>query len=566
LSLRCWQGMLYKKAPLLKYSETEERASVYEEPFTLTKQQQYKKLNTSPKKYKKTKKKKRMSVKRKANLNGLVQIKVAKNDQIDPHFDFVSKDIDWNANIPKQLLKYTHVQVLEPTYSLTTNNSSYLDKTDVTFELPPFGTFLPGNLTRFYVEGIFEKRTATDVDWDPIPSAEASQVILSPNWFDKLIEEIKLISEDGATMSLNDEPMYISPYINEMLYAHMDSELKTYLCKEDCHPGNGVTLTRSKWDFEGEDWKKYAPSIFKGEAFQFSYIPLNFWPFFQNGKFILDDEHPPRAINLALFQHGKVVIKFNTLFKKGNNIFRKKEGNETEYRVRITNIKLALEMAEDYKNPFPTNGILKYLGTSKKVKECTIQDNTAIIKFENMTLPNSLLFFFLPKNAISGILSYKDETENGGFRKHSLDHIQVRFNMQDLYCTNTDRDAYLGLEDALNLENHIKFPIAGIPVDKNKTTLNQLLDDGTNYAFPHTYLRLSPGYHQRLLPATGKTDHLQDPGILEIKLTFSNNATINKDLAVFVYAFYDDFIHVIADLKKKTFYNPRMNKAINSAI
>jgi hypothetical protein len=74
-------------------------------------------------------------------------------------------------------------------------------------------------------------------------------------------------------MGLNDEPLYISPYVNEMLYAHMHPELKTYLCKEDCHPGNGVTLERSKWDFEGEDWKKYAPSIFKGEAFQFSYIP-----------------------------------------------------------------------------------------------------------------------------------------------------------------------------------------------------------------------------------------------------------------------------------------------------
>jgi hypothetical protein len=177
-----------------------------------------------------------------------------------------------------------------------------------------------------------------------------------------------------------------------------------------------------------------------------------------------------------------------------------------------------------------------------------------------MTLPNSLLFLFLPKNVLSGIVSYKDETEQAGFRKHPLEIIQVRFNMQDLYCTNTDRDAYLGLEQALTLENHLKYPIAGIPVDKNNTTLKYLLDDGTNYAFPHTYLRLSPGFNQRLMPATGKSDHLEDPGILDIKLTFTKNAAVNKDLAVFVYAFYDDYVNVIADLKKKTFYNPRMNK------
>ena len=551
--------MLSDKTPLLNYSETEERASFYKEPFTYKKEkQQYRKSNKFQK-FKK-KKNKNMSGKRKHNGAGVVSKKVAKNDQIDPRFDFESKEIDWNSNISKQLLKYTHVQVLDSTYTLPTTNSSYLDKTDVTFELPPFGTFLPGNLTRFYVEGIFEKKGTADVDWVAIQSTEASKVIVSPNWFEKLIEEVKLISEDGATMALNDESLYISPYVNEMLYAHMHPELKTYLCKEDCHPGNGVTLTRSKWDFEGEDWKKYAPSIFKGSAFQFSYIPLNSWPFFQSGKFILDEQHPPRAINLALFQRGKVVIKLNTNFKNGENIFKKKEGNVAEYRIRITNVKLALEMAEDNKNPFPNNGILQYLGTSQKVKECNLQDNIAWIKFENMTLPNSLLFFFLPKNVLSGILTYKDEVEQAGFRKHPLDNIQIRFNMQDLYCTNTDRDAYLGLDQALTLENHLKYPIAGIPVDKNNTTLKQLLDDGTNYAFPHTYLRLSPGFNQRLMPATGKSDHLEDPGILDIKLTFTKNAAVNKDLAVFVYAFYDDYVNVIADLKKKTFYNPRMNK------
>ena len=548
--------MFYERTPLLNYSETEERANFHQEPLNLKKEKrQYRKSTKSQKLKKKIKK--IMSVKRKNNGE-----KVGKYNQIDPRFDFESREIDWNSNISKQLLKYTRVQVLDPTYTLSTNNGSYLDKSDITFELPPFGTFLPGNLTRFYVEGIFEKKGTADVDWVAIPSTEASKVIVSPNWFEKLIEEIKLISEDGATMALNEEPLYISPYINEMLYAHMHPELKSYLCKEDCHPGNGVTLKRSKWDFEGEDWKKYAPSIFKNGTFQFSYIPLNSWPFFQNGKFILDEQHPPRAINLALFQRGKVVIKLNTNFKNGENIFKKKEGNVAEYRIRITNVKLALEMAEDNKNPFPNNGILQYLGTSQKVKECNLQDNIAWIKFENMTLPNSLLFFFLPKNVLSGILTYKDEVEQAGFRKHPLDNIQIRFNMQDLYCTNTDRDAYLGLDQALTLENHLKYPIAGIPVDKNNTTLKQLLDDGTNYAFPHTYLRLSPGFNQRLMPATGKTDHLQGPGILDIKLTFTKNVAVNKDLAVFVYAFYDDYYNVIADLKKKTFYNPKMNKGI----
>jgi hypothetical protein len=278
---------------------------------------------------------------------------------------------------------------------------------------------------------------------------------------------------------------------------------------------------------------------------------------------VLDAKQPPKAINLSLFPQGQVKIRFNTNFTSGDNIFRKKEGNLTQYRVRITEIKLALEMAEELRDPFPKGGLLDYTGISKIVKNSDVLSNTSWIKFENMTLPTSLLFFFLPKTVVSGLVSYQNETEYAGFKKHPLEHIQVRFNMEDLYNTNTDRDAYLGLYDATNLENHIKYPISGIPVDKNKMTLKHLLDDGTNYAYPHTFIRLSPGYHQRLMPPTGKIDRLQQPGTLEIGMTFIKNGQLNKELTVLVYAFYDDYINVSTDLKNKTFYNPLINRGIN---
>ncbi len=504
-----------------------------------------------------------MASKRTKNAYPLVSNKIAKTDQIDPRFNFDSKESDWISSMSKQLLKYTNVKVLDPTYPLTDEKGSFLNKTDVTFELPPYGTLLPGNQTRFYIEGIFEKKEEDSLDWVPIPSEEASKVVISPNWFEKLIEEVKVISTNGSSAFLNDGPQYISAYMNEMLYAHMHPELKNYLCKEDCHPGNAVSLTRSKWDFSGQDWLNYAPSIFSGKKFRFSYIPLDTWPFFQNGNFVLDAKQPPKAINLSLFPQGQVKIRFNTNFTSGDNIFRKKEGNLTQYRVRITEIKLALEMAEELRDPFPKGGLLDYTGISKIVKNSDVLSNTSWIKFENMTLPTSLLFFFLPKTVVSGLVSYQNETEYAGFKKHPLEHIQVRFNMEDLYNTNTDRDAYLGLYDATNLENHIKYPISGIPVDKNKMTLKHLLDDGTNYAYPHTFIRLSPGYHQRLMPPTGKIDRLQQPGTLEIGMTFIKNGQLNKDLTVLVYAFYDDYINVSTDLKNKTFYNPLINRGIN---
>ena len=101
--------MFYERTPLLNFSETEERANFYEEPLNLKKEKRPYRKSTKSKKFKK-KIKKIMSVKRKNNGE-----KVGKYDQIDPRFDFESREIDWNSNISKQLLKYTRVQVLDPT-------------------------------------------------------------------------------------------------------------------------------------------------------------------------------------------------------------------------------------------------------------------------------------------------------------------------------------------------------------------------------------------------------------------------------------------------------------------
>ena len=536
------------KKLLVEYSDTEERANIIDSSsFNMKKAK-----NTLLKKTQKP-----LRQKRKSNSVTNTPPTMKRQAKSDPRFYFDTKEK--KINLSKQLLKYTHVYVVDPTNKIAELDDSYLRRSDVTFSLPPHGTLLPGNQTRFYIEGIFEKKGDQDIEWSAIPRTEASEVIVSPNWFEKLIEEISLISTNGTSRDLNYVPQYIAPHVNEMLYAHMSPKLKQYLCKEDCHPGNAVTLTRSKWDFTGDDWIKYAPSIFKGDKFKFSYIPLDTWPFYQNGNFVLDSEQPPKAIDLSMFEHGQVKIKFNTNFEEGTNIFKNKPGNITKYRVRITNIRLALELAEDNIDVFPKTGLLNYIGTSKKAIFSNIQDNLNIIKIDNITLPNSLFFFFLPKTVLSGVLAYEDEVEKAGFRKHPLENIQVQFNMQDLYCTNSDRDSYLNLYDATNLENHLNYPIAGIPVNENTLTLKQLLEDGTHYAFPHTYIRLSPGYNQKLMPKTGKIDQLDNPGILEIKLTFDKHGQYNKDLTVLVYAFYEESVNAVANVKEKTFFNPYMN-------
>ncbi len=479
--------------------------------------------------------------------------KMVKVSMVDPRFDFEPHLYDWTSKSSHQPLLNTEFKVLEPNEQLV----GEFPPLNVTFDLPKNGQILlPGNGTRLHVEGIFEKQVNLS-DWIPVPSTEGTEVIISPNWFEKMIEKMEIKSSGGISSDLNRGSPFLLSYLNEMVYAHMDPEEKNYLCKDPAHPGNATTLTRSKWDFEGEDWKNYYPSIFTEEKFKFSYIPFT-WPFFQNADFVLNHQQPPKAVDLSLFENGKIAIKFNEFFLK--NFYKKRTNdleNDTTYRVRFTDLKMVLEIG----NPNPKYQFPKkcnYTGTTTISQHINVEHATDIMKFGNISFPNSLLFLFLPQNAEAGFFDYKDETEHAGFRKHPLRNFTVKFKDQEVYTNYTShRYADLQMDDATNLQNHLDFPIAGFPVDKSKMTWEQLHNDGTTYAFPHIYVRLSPGYNQRSMAPLGKIDQLKEPGNFEIDLRFTENQPItNTGLILVVFAFYDDFYNVIADVKNKTFYNP----------
>jgi hypothetical protein len=557
--------MTYKT--FLSYSDSE-RATLIS-PSELDYKNKIKK-RTYKRKVKKTlknkKKNKKMSVKRPYNSSGSSR-KMLKTDVVDPRFDFGSKEIDWTARVSKQPLINTEVIVLDPQITNKDVNEGTLLKQNVTFDLPPQGVLLPGNKTRFYIKGIFEKKEEHGTTWSSVPNTEASKVIVCPNWFEKIINRVELLTSNGSSTWLNKTLEHMSPFLNEMLYAHMDPELKKYLCKEPSHTGNAVTLIRSKWDYEGADWTNYHPSIFKSGDFQFSYIPFDTWPLFQNGSFVLDNQESPKAVDLSLLESAQIKITWQDI-GDFQNIFKKKPDNTTSYRLRITEIKLALELGKENpqnKDPFPKT-TLEYTGTTKMSSYTNVVENEAFTKFNNVKLPTSLLFFFLPKNVSGGTSKYQSETENAGFRKHPLQQIEVKFNMQTLHDFKVQNlNDILGLYDAYNLENHCNFPIAGIPVDKDTMTLKNLLDDGTIYAFPHTYLRLSPGYHQRIMSyGSNNMDQFKQPGNLDIKMRFTDDNLINRELMVVVYAFYDDYSNVVVDPKKKTFKNPNLSYNITS--
>jgi len=465
---------------------------------------------------------------------------------MDPRFDFNGLTKDWRLTVDKQPIWSSEIQILEP---VKTNEIGKF-----VFELPPIGILLPGNTSRFHVEGIFEMADADADIWTPVPDTEADKVMVCTNWFEKLIEKVEVHTGTQNLNDIHNDPIFFPPYLHEMLYAHMDHDLKKFLCIEESHPGNSVVLDRASWDFGKASWTKYAPSIFKGGKFKFTWIPLNMWPLFQNGPFVLDTECPPRAVPLSLFSmSNKVNVNWNTSTK---SIFKLKAGNTKKYRFRVVDMKLAIEMGmENPKlNPFAKMNQLKYLGPSSKSIAEVLPSSPFSFKMDNTILPPSLLLFVLPKSVQGGV----PKSDQIGFDKHKIENIYVKFNQQKIYDSSLNyKYEELKLEKPQNLLNHYQYPIATIPVDKKSMTFDLLEDDGTKYAFPHLYIRLTSGYEERPIPFNVNFKMFTQPGNLEIELKFTNS-TPPTDSMIVCCALYND-INAVANLKTKQIVNPYNN-------
>jgi len=466
-----------------------------------------------------------------------------KLDQLDPRFDFDEIIKDWRTTVAGQPIWSSEIQLLEAI------NSS--DESKVTFEMPSSGTLLPGNSTRFYIEGIFEMKKAGEETWTAVPNTEADKVMVCPNWFEKLVNVH--IFTGTQPLNLNDEPAFLTPYLNEMLYAHMHPALKKYLCIEDSHPGHAAVIDRSDWDFEGKTWKEYSPKIFKGGKFNFSWIPTNAFPFFQNGAFVLDTQHPPRAIPLSLFdRNNKVVLEWKT-----NNlklIFKKKADNTSEYRVKFSKPKLAIEvgMENPKQPPFSKGNELLYVGpTRKSISEDIVSDSMLHTRMTGMILPPSILVFVMPAKFAGDLVT----AESIGFLKHQIKSITVKFNQQVVYNSETyQKNEEIGIDKPQNWVNHHQYPIASIPVDKNTMTFDMLNDDGTSYAFPHLYIRLSPGYLERNVPFNVDFKSFTQPGNLDIEVKFVDGKPPVAKSMLICYALYND-VNAVVNLKTKQFLN-----------
>jgi hypothetical protein len=171
----------------------------------------------------------------------------------DPRLDYVNLPT-WQQTKQQRLLGTNYV-VIEP------SNKLEEEPTQVEFEINNFAPLLLGPVSKFHITGVFESRATNNDEWDAAVAAEASNVLLAPNWFEMLIKSVDVF-HNNQRISSSDKARFIPAHLNAMLYAYMEPMAKKLLCSQPVHPGNCVPVNKDSWKLDAKPYSAYAKQVF----------------------------------------------------------------------------------------------------------------------------------------------------------------------------------------------------------------------------------------------------------------------------------------------------------------
>lgn len=442
----------------------------------------------------------------------------------------------------------------------------------VCLELQSNRPFLFNNMTRFEIKVDFEKRStaagATEAEkkWKSVKAADADNMCLAPNWWEKLLSSID-IYHNNTPICNSDESNYVSYELSTFLYSMMDPFLKKFLAPQKCHPANGIPTKLDSWKPGGDEWKQYAAHLFAKAGPVFSYLPLFLFPFYQYPNFILDG--PQAALPMHLI--GKLTVRVN--FRESwKNIFKVDAGCTDEFRVSLKSF--ALMMEEDRMNGTmsipksvkPSQSQIVYKGVYKESRCETIKNKEQFfrVKFQRSPMPESLLLFAIDKNVIGGNYAFSSfDATKGLFLKHNITDVIVTFDDMKL-CSKSP--SFQELKYPFQCHSYIYNMLAkgpfGMMVDCNKIDYDSAANEHNDGLFPHVFLSftLDQG-RERIQPVQSDGTAYKQDGSIEVSLRF-NVEGATPDATYVIYFAFTDYT-VIYDVRNNRFLNRYQHSSLN---
>ena len=417
-----------------------------------------------------------------------------------------------------------------------------------------------GPNTRFSFRGVFQcmtppKGEAPEIPWANCKPEELDKVIVQPNWFECLIDDIEIYNGfERLTFTLDEKGSL--PFLNAWRYNFMDKIQKKKLCPEDCNPGFGVPSKIGEWDMdnaEGEWRKHYGPKIFTGESLEFDYVPLNIPPFFQGSNYL---EEPPKVWPMPNLSKITYRIRFH---EKLDLIFKKKGSNDKLYRFIFTSCKLVAEHLRlnptFAKTLLNKPGVWSYPGVTKKAKRQQIPEGskTYQTKWLSTHFPEGIFIFAVPKQVIDKNYDYNSSTDTNVFSKHNISKFNFTFGGHSFFldCLNIG-DIRNNVIEKKQFFDSMSIPPFGMKMDLDKITKETCVSGWENTPYPHVYVNLCNGKDKsRILPVVSDGSILENPKDMEFTLTFGEGGA-TKDVVYVIYIFYTDN-NLLLNLPDKSF-------------
>ena len=449
----------------------------------------------------------------------------------------------------KQALQGSDYVKLEPTAKIEPI------PTQVDFELPNKKSLLFGGMSKFRIQGAFQKLTADPAN---VKADEVNKVLLAPNWFEMLIKEVAVFHNHYKVAS-SSETRFIAPFLSAYLYQNMDPTTKKLLCPQAGHPAYCVPNLEEKWAITSKGWTEYAPAVFKNGSFSFEYTPLFLFPFYQGSNFISDKDSEPRLLPMPNL--GRIQIRF-TFFDTQDHIFRNVAANTAKYRFQFSEFDLLLEEARlsvPFEKQFlSSKKTINYPGVTRLqlVEPVPDANSTYRCKFQDILMPESLFIFCLDKTVASGTYKFSAGNSTNVFTDHNINTLDLsfdgkRFSIREPHLGNYRNDEM----DSKQLFDHLYIPPFGIRQDANKLSFSAVKEGSKATAFPHVYIPLITGpERQRIVPALDDGSCMMKKADLDVSIKFTKENSATNAVYV-IYACYTD-VATIYDPKMNYFFSP----------
>ena len=441
----------------------------------------------------------------------------------------------------------------------------------VDFELKDsYNLWNMGENTYFEIKGQFQSRTPEDLTkypptpasaWEGVRAQDSANVIVCPNFWDMLIKKTEALNGEQWVQS-SDEGMFPSfGYLNAWKYNFMDADQKKKLCQQACHPGLGVPSKKGDWTFGVDsEWQAYSKHIFLGpdKSVTFDWVPLDFFPFFQGTNY-LDGKQLPLPLPVL---DNTFRVRFSFVDFK-NTIFKKKDGNEKEYRFALQNFTLCYEklsLNSAYQKTLLAEKKFNFSGVTRILRPVNVKasETSWPVEISNVQFPEGLFAFALPRSVLSGNFPYQDRPTNDVFLPHNIARVNFTYGGEKFFVETPDIGTIGDSQMQRKLLSDLRErPPFGLSIDKNKISRQTVADGWSDTPFPCVYLSFCTDKEKSRLvpvlergPEAVKIKKTQSPGCLNLTFVF-NNAGAAQDAVYMVYVFFTDS-YISLDCSKKS--------------